>query len=239
MTMPRPLSAVPLPIRCLPAVALALQLLLSAWLPAPGVRREPLPPAPKADWLRVASLGEMEVASRLLMLQIQGFDDTPGTRWRDLDYAVLAAWLDRALDLDPRGQAPLLAAVDVYGAVNDPARLRIMLDFVYRRFAGDPSHRWPWLAHAALLARHRLHDPQLAQHYAQAIRLRATGPDVPPWARELDTVLAQSSAAEGARVLAGGLLASGLVRDSGQLRWLERRLPAPPQQISSHPEHTP
>jgi hypothetical protein len=206
----------------LAAAALAAHLLNSAWLPAPGARVEAVPAAPSSAWLRAASLGESEVAARVLMLHVQTFDE--GRRWDELDYTALAAWLDRALDLDPRGQAPLLAAADVYGAVHDPARVRIMLDWIARRFDEDPGRRWPALAHAALLARHRLHDAALAQRYAQALRLRATGPGVPPWVRDLEPLLAQASERDAARAIAGGLIASGQVRDAAQLQWLERRL---------------
>lgn len=204
------------------AATLAAHCLYAAWLPPPGAKPEAMAAAPSAAWLRVASLGETEVAGRLLMLHIQTFDE--GQRWRNLDYAALAAWLDRAQDLDPRGQAPLLAAADVYGAVHDPARVRIMLDWIARRFAEDPDRRWPWLAHGALLARHRLHDAALARRYAQAIRLHATGPGVPAWARELEPLLAQAPERDAARVITGGLLASGQVQDAAQLQWLERRL---------------
>lgn len=180
------------------AAAIAAQVLVRALLPPPSIAAEPVPPAPASAWLRAASLGEPEVLSRMLMLHVQTFDQ--GHSWRTLDYTALAAWLDRALDLDPRAQAPLLAAADVYGAVHDPARVRIMLDWIERRFSEDPTRRWPWLAHAALLARHRLHDPALALRYAQALRRHATGPQVPPWVRELEPVLAQDSERDAAAV---------------------------------------
>lgn len=204
------------------AATLAAHVLYAAWLPAGSARTAPVPAAPSAGWLRVATLGEPEAAARVLMLQVQTLDE--GQRWRDLDYRALAAWLDRALDLDPRGQAPLLAAADVYGAVHDAERLRIMLDWIEHRFSEDPDRRWPWLAHAALLARHRLHDAGLAQRYARAIHDQATGAGVPPWARELAPLLAQASERDAVRAIAGGLLVSDQVHDTAQLRWLERRL---------------
>lgn len=180
--------------RGLVAAAIAAQVLVRALLPPPSVAAEPVPPAPASAWLRAASLGEPEVLSRMLMLHVQTFDQDRSLR--TLDYTALAAWLDRALDLDPRAQAPLLAAADVYGAVHDPARVRIMLDWIERRFSEDPARRWPWLAHAALLARHRLHDPALARRYAQALRRHASGPQVPPWVRELEPVLASERTAQ-------------------------------------------
>lgn len=229
--MPAPVALRAFKPHLLVAALLAAHLLYAAWLPSPAARPQAVPPAPATAWLRVASAGEPEVAARLLMLRVQTFDD--GQRWRDLDYTALAAWLDRALDLDPRGQAPLLAAADVYGAVRDPARVRIMLEWIARRYAEDPGRRWPWLAQAALLARHRLHDTPLALRYARDIRLQAAGPGVPQWARELEPVLARATEREAARVIAGGLMASGQVRDGAQLRWLERRLQRHELQIST------
>ena len=46
-------------------------------------------------------------------------------------------------------------------------------------FFRDPDRRWPWLAHAALVAKHRLADLPLARRYASAVQRYARGPDVP------------------------------------------------------------
>jgi hypothetical protein len=86
--------------------------------------------------------------SKATMLYVQGFDEQAGISiaWRDLDYTKVSAWLQRVLDLDPRGQYPLLAASEVYGAVSDPARARQMLDFVYANYPKTPTaagRGWP------------------------------------------------------------------------------------------------
>jgi hypothetical protein len=223
----RPLRRVPRPVPVLLALALAAQL---AWQaghrPAPPGAR-PLPPAPALATLQLASLGERAALSRLLMLYVQGWDDQPGVSlsWRVLDYDRLAQWLGRALELDPRSQYPLLAASTLYTAVDDPVRVRRMLDFVYTRFGEDPDRRWPWLAQAAIIARHRLHDLPLARRYAQAIRLQATGPQVPPWARELEAfILEDMNELASARALIGGLLHDGSITDPNELRFLSQRL---------------
>lgn len=227
----RPLSSVPWPVMALLAAALALQL---AWQvdwqgsqPAPRAQAQPLPPTPSLTLLRLASLGEPAAASRLTMLYLQSYDDQAGVSiaWRRLDYVRLRDWLQLALDLDPRSQYPLLAASEVYGAVGDPARQRLMLDFVYDRFNEDPDRRWPWLAHAALVARHRLHDLPLARRYALAIRLRATGPGVPAWARELELfMLEDMNELDSARALIGALLHDGRISDPHELQFLAQRL---------------
>ena len=223
----RPFSAVPRTVLALLAVALAAQIAWQASRPAPQLQARTLPPAPALATLQLASLGEPVALSRLTMLYVQGFDEQAGLAiaWRDLDYGRIAQWLQRVLELDPRSQYPLLAASEVYGAVGDPARVRLMLDFVYAHFAEDPNRRWPWLAHAALAARHRLHDLPLARRYAQAIRLQATGPQVPAWARELEVfVLEDMQEIDSARALIGALLESGQITDPHELQFLSQRL---------------
>lgn len=227
---PRPSAANrPAPRRVLLAVLLALaaQIGWQASRPPARARARDLPPAPSLAALRLAALGDPVALSKAAMLYVQGFDEQAGVSiaWRDLDYTRVAAWLQRVLDLDPRSQYPLLAASEVYGAVSDPARARLMLDLVYANYLDDPDRRWPWLAHAALVARHRLHDLPLARRYAAAIRLHATGPQVPPWARELEIFIAEDmNERDAARALIGALLRSGQITDPHELQFLSGRL---------------
>nr|GEU28195.1 hypothetical protein [Tanacetum cinerariifolium] len=224
--------AVPRSVLVLLLSALLLQVAWQASRPRAGVpaRSQALAPAPPLAALRLAALGEPVAMARLTMLYAQGVDEQAGVSvaWRDLDYAVLTGWLQRVLDLDPRGQSPLLAASQVYGAVSDPVRARRMLDFVHARFADDPNRRWPWLAHAALVARHQLHDLGLARRYARDIRLQATGPGVPSWARQMDIfMLEDMNELDSARALIGALLASGQVTDPRELQFLKNHARAP------------
>ena len=74
------------------------------------------------------------------------------------------------LELDPRSQYPLFAAARVYAETagrGAPAASRS--SSCYAEFLRDPNRRWPWLAHAALLAKHRLKDLPLARRYAAAL----------------------------------------------------------------------
>ncbi|MYM67651.1 hypothetical protein GTP45_12515 [Pseudoduganella sp. FT55W] len=208
-------------------LALAVQIGWQAGRPPPRARAQDLPPAPSLAALQLAALGDPVALSKATMLYVQGFDEQAGVSiaWRDMDYTKIATWLQRVLDLDPRSQYPLLAASEVYGAVTDSARARIMLDLVYSRFQEDPNRRWPWLAHAALVARHRLHDLPLARRYAAAIRLHATAASVPPWARELEIFIAEDmNERDAARALIGGLLRSGQITDPHELQFLSDRL---------------
>jgi len=195
-----------------------------AWHGAAGPARlaaDTLPPAPSASVLRLASFGEAPAASRLSMLYLQAFD------LRTLDYARLTAWLRALLELDPRGQHPLFTAARVYAEVPDAARSRLMLEFVHEQFLFDPNRRWPWLAHAALLAKHRLHDLPLARRYAAAIDRHTTAADVPLWARQMEIfILEDMNELQAARIMLGGLLASGKITDPAEAAFLKQRLEA-------------
>ncbi len=233
----KPVKAVPRGVWLMLVLALLLQVAWQASRPSETARAQALPPAPSRQALQLAALGEPVALARLTMLYVQGFDEQAGVSvsWRELDYPTVIGWLQRVLELDPRGQSPLLAASQVYGAVGDPVRTRLMLDFVHARFAEDPDRRWPWLAHAALVAKHRLHDLPLARAYARDIRLHATGARVPAWARQLEIfILEDMNELDGARALVGGLLDSGQVTDPRELKFLSERLQQLTQQQQNH-----
>jgi hypothetical protein len=170
--------------------------------------------------LRLASFGEPQALARLAMLYLQAFDLGPR-----LDYPRLIAWLGAILALDPRSEYPLFCAARVYAEVPDPARARLMLEFIHEQYLADPNRRWPSLAHAALLAKHRLGDLPLARRYAADIDRHTTAADVPLWAKHMEVfILEDMNELEAARILLGGLLASGKVRDADEARFLRQKL---------------
>ena len=215
----RPLRDVPAVVWLFLSIFLALQI---AWRAsqAPGApAAADLPPAPTAGGLRLASFAEPETTARLAMLYLQAF------LHRDLDYRRLVTWLEAVLALDPRSDYPLFAAARIYAENPDPARSRLALDFVYRQFLADPERRWPWLAHAALLAKHRLKDLPLARQYAAAVARHARSANVPLWARQMEIfILEDMGELEAARIMLGGLLESGQVTDPAEARFLRHRL---------------
>lgn len=224
----RPLADVPRWVAAALALALALQIVIASLLPRPSARAEDLGPAPGANALRLAALGEPIAAANLLMLYLQAFDYQAGTRvpYRELDYDQLIAWLGRILELDPEGQYPLMSASRLYADIPDAAeKQRKMLDFVYREYLKDPNRRWPWLAHATILAKHRLKDLPLARQYAAALQQHTTTPDAPVWVRQMEPfILADMNELEAAKIMIGGLLASGQVKDRRDFELLQRRL---------------
>lgn len=225
----RAISTVPGMVLLLFVAALASQLALKALEPRPAATGAALPEAPPIAALRLASLGEPTAAANLLSLYLQAFDTQPGISipFKDLDYDRVEDWLIRILQLDPPGQYPLLMATQVYSQVPDETKQRKMLDLAYRQFLLDPNQRWRWLAHAAIMAKHRLHDLGLALRYARAINQHATSAEVPHWARQMYIfVLEDMGEHETAKILLGGLLASGTITDAHEVRFLTQRLNA-------------
>ena len=223
----RPVADVPAAVRLILVAALALQIGWHAWRPDARAEAQALAPVPAVSALRIAALGDPAALAKLLMLRLQAHDSQPGVHiaFMDLDYERVAGWLDAIIDLDPRADSPLLAAARLYGLVPDPERQRTMFELVYRRFLEDPDRRWPWLAHAAVIAKHRLADPGLALRYARAVTEHATGPQVPAWVRDMSGLLAaEMGEIETARILVGGLLHSGRVTDRREIRFLGARL---------------
>jgi hypothetical protein len=223
----RPVGAVPRWVAAALGLTLAAQIGVQAVRPAAGTAASDLPPPPGAGALRLASFGEPEAGARLAMLYLQSYDfaGTNAMPYSRLDYQRLVGWLRAILELDPRSQYPLFSAARVYAETEDPARGRIALEFVYEAFLHDPNRRWPWLAHAALLAKHRLHDLPLARRYAQAVQRRTTSAQVPLWAKQMEIfILEDMDELEAARIMLGGLLQSGTVHDPAELRFLQEHL---------------
>ena len=223
----RSLDAVPRAIWLALAACLALQFAWRAVQPAAATTAEDLPPAPTVAALRLASFGEPAAVARLAMLYLQAFDlrGTNDVPYQRLDYRRLVAWLGAIVELDPKSEYPLFSSARVYAENPDPAKVRIMLKFIYREFLKDPNHRWRWLAHAALVAKHRLHDLPLALRYADAVDRLTTAEDVPVWAKQMRIfILEDMNELQAAKVILGGLLESGAVKDPAELKFLKHHL---------------
>ena len=223
----RSVDQVPRAIVLLLVASLGLQVTWHYLRPAPTAEASTLGFAPPVDVLRVASLGDNEALAKYLNLWLQMYDNQPGISipFSELDYSQVRSWLQASLDMDPRGQYPLLAAVRLYGEVPDQTRQLQMLEFTYEKFMEAPNERWPWLAHAVVIARHRIQNLELALKYANALADNATGPKVPHWAQQMSIfVLEDMGETEAVRVLIGGLLDSGQITDPHEFSFLSDRL---------------
>jgi hypothetical protein len=223
--MERPVATVPRRVLMLLAIALCVQVTWQALRPPPSARAEALGAPADPALLRALALGEPIALAQLLTLNLQAFDNQPGVSvpFLDLDYARVTAWLGTILELDPVGQYPLLMASQIYAQVPDEAKQRQMCEFVREQFDRDPNGRWRWLAHCAIVAKHRLGDTRLALSYAEAITRKARLAS--NWARQMRIfILEDMGEREAATVLLGGLLASGEISEPKEIHFLTERL---------------
>lgn len=223
----RPLSVVPGWILCLLAAAVAAQIGSQIARRAATPSVADLPAAPSVAALRLASMGETAALARLAMIWLQAFDlrGDNAIPYQQLDYGRLVAWLGAILATDPRSGYPLFAAARVYAENADARKARLVFGFIEAEFVRDPNRHWPALAHAALLAKHRLNDLPLARRYAAAIQRQTTDPGIPGWARQMEIfILEDMNELEAAKVMLGGLLATGRIKDPEERRFLQGRL---------------
>jgi hypothetical protein len=221
----RRIGEVPRWVLLLLAAAFCTQVAWQTLQPRPDARAEALGAPPATALLRPLAFGEPIAFAQLLMLYLQAFDNQPGVSipFLELDYARVVAWLGTILELDPVGQYPLLMASQVYAQVPDAAKQRRMCEFVRTEFAHDPERRWRWLAHCAIMAKHRLGDVRLALSYADTVARHAR--HASNWARQMRIfILEDLGELEAAKVLLGGLLASGEVTEPKEIHFLMERL---------------
>jgi hypothetical protein len=169
--------------------------------------------------------------AKLLNLYVQGHDVQEGVSipLRHLDYPAIQNWLSWIAQIDPKGSYPFFIASHFYTQQPDPKRIRLMTEFVASRYAQNPAHRWPFLAHAVYIARAQLKDDALAKLYAIQLREQAQAFGVlgliPPWAAQMELFLQTDISHQQAhRALIGGLVHSGQIQDPHTWTFLKQKL---------------
>jgi hypothetical protein len=238
MEQQRSWHSVPKMVIILLFLSVGLQILWHHQLPSPQRPIKTLTEPPPLELLHLFSFGDSIVSAKMLMLWLQAYDNQAGQfiSYQQLDYVALLEWLERILHLDPQSQYPLLAASHIYSNVADTDKQRLMLEFVYQEFFKEPQHRWSWLAHATILAKHRLKDLPLALKYAKAIASHAN-PQMPHWAQEMQIfILEDMGELEQARLIIGGMLATGQITEPNEIRFLNEKLQALEKKLAQHGE---
>ena len=230
----RPVSDVPTSIKWLLLLALCIQLLWHG-LQAPIIAKADDLTTPFSTRTYVmSSLGEPIAAAKILNLWLQAFDNQPGISlsFHQLDYPRLTEWLDTILELDPRGHYPMLVAARVYGSVRNPEKQRVMMEYIFKKFNQNPNKYWRWLAHVIITAKHELKDNDLALEYANALAEKATGENVPYWAKDMRIiVLEDMGQLEAAKILVGALISSNEITDVYELNFLTQKIEALEQKV--------
>lgn len=224
------------PLRSVPLwLWLALPMLLGVQLwfhqfqgePEADVRALQLSKPPPVNLLRAASMGEPSAFGRLLMLNLQGFDNQQGTSipFRELDYHILGDWLDAIVALDEKADYPHFSASKVYTSTSDNERRRVMVEWVRRQFVGAPNRRWEWMAYAANTANYVLKDQELALELALELQELTTPGAVPNWARQMAVFFYENlNEYEASVSMLSNLLEAGEVTDPQEFVFLMERL---------------
>ena len=223
----RPVADVPKSVIIFLLLALLLQLFWHSLQEPVAAKAEDLAPPLSARTYVMSSFGEPIAASKFLNLWLQAFDNQPGASisFHQLNYPRLTKWLDTILELDPRGHYPMLVAARVYGSVKDPEKQRIMTEYIFFKFNEDPNKYWRWLAHVVITAKHELKDNDLALKYANALAEKATGKNVPYWAKDMKIiVLEDMGEVEAAKILVGALIDSKEITDPYELNFLTQKI---------------
>jgi len=223
----RPVSDVPASVKIFLLFSLVLQLLWHSVQEPVVAKAEDLAPPLSTRTYVMSSFGEPIAVSKFLNLWLQAFDNQPGASisFHQLNYPLLTKWLDTILALDPRGHYPMLVAARVYGSIKDPEKQRIMTEYIFRKFNENPNKYWRWLAHAIITAKHEIKDNALALKYANALAEKATGKDVPYWAKDMKIIaLEDMGEVEAAKILVGALIDSGEITDPYELKFLTQKI---------------
>ncbi len=223
----RPVNDVPKSVKLFLVLALMLQLFWHSQQEPVVAKAENLAAPLSARTYVMSSLGEPIAAAKFLNLWLQAFDNQPGASisFHQLNYPRLTKWLDTILELDPEGHYPMLVAARVYGSIKDSQKQRIMTDYIFYKFNEDPNKYWRWLAHAIITAKHEIKDNDLALKYAHALAEKATGKNVPYWAKDMKIiVLEDMGELEAAKILVGALIDSKQITDPYELNFLSQKI---------------
>lgn len=197
-----------------------------------------LPSAPSVGDVQLWSLGESAVAAKILGFWLLSFDTRAGKiiPYDSLDYDRLTAWLELIQDLDLHSDAASVAAGGVFIEAKDKAKVRQMIELVYRQFRKAPAINWRWLAYATVQAKYRLKDLPLALEMARDLHLHSADADIPAWARDLEILILQDLGEfEAAIALTTALLKQGAILDADELRFLNTKLRQLQQQKLNQP----
>ena len=186
-----------------------------------------LAPPFDASIYRSIAMGSEQLLGYLLAVRLQLHDSQAGQHfvYSQIDYHVLVDWLEQISLVSPGTEYPMLLASRVYTTTRDQQRLRLILDFIQRRFDDDPQLHWRRLAEASVIAKHRLADLELALKLAEEIARQPAHLKIPPWARDIQfLLLADLNELESAIAIVQSLLQTNAVQDPDERRFLEGKL---------------
>jgi hypothetical protein len=187
----------------------------------------PLAPPLEVSTYRALAMGSEQLLGYLMALRLQLHDTQVGKHflYSQIDYPLLIDWLDHISDISAGTEYPMLLASRVYTATSNRQQLRLLLEFIERRFDDNPQLHWRRLVEASVIAKHRLADLELALRLAQKLARQSNWVVMPQWARDFEfLLLAEMNELETAIAIIQAMLATGSIKDPDELRFLQQKL---------------
>lgn len=194
--------------------------------PASSVYRQLNKPL-EAAYYRAMSMGSQQLLSYLLMFRVQLHDNQKGqhVNYTHLDYTVLSDWLLTLYEMNPASDYPAFLASRVYSNIDEPKKIRKMVELVEILFQKNPQLHWRRMTEACLLLKHQLNDLPAALRIAEQIAELPASIKLPFWARDMKLILLDElNRFESAQLLISSMLQSGDINDPDEIRFLQDRL---------------
>ena len=171
-----------------------------------------IPPAPSQEAVSAMTLGDPQLAYRILGIMLQNFGETGGrsTVFQDYNYQHLGDWFLLEHFLEPRSDfVPFLAAY-YFGASNVKEDLNYVVDYLAKAGKYDMPNKWRWLAQAIFIARFQQEEKEKALEMAYDLA-RIDYPGMPGWSKQMPAfILADLGNKEAAYVFLMQLLQDGV-----------------------------
>lgn len=145
-----------------------------------------VPPVPSSFSASGFGVGDLSFSHRAYGLMIQNLGDYGGraTAFKEYNYEYLGGWLSLLSKFDPHSDfLPFLASY-YFGAVEDPAKLKYLVEYLAEAGNSNQGEKWRWLAQAVYLARFKMNDMDLALELAKKLSA-LDNPNVAQWARNM------------------------------------------------------
>jgi len=168
---------------------LCLVTLIASWL---WVRHEQInwhniPEPPSRPAAKAMLLGDEQFSYRTLSLAIQNMGEVAGksVSLRNYNYNRLTNWMYLLGAMDPHSNfVPFLASY-YFSNVQDPDKLRHLVEFLAHTGEQPGENKWRWLGQAIAIARFDMNDQALALELAQELAAIGREQDLPAWTLQM------------------------------------------------------
>ncbi|MFH1157892.1 MAG: hypothetical protein V1721_03280 [Pseudomonadota bacterium] len=170
---------------------------------------EGVPPVPSRSGAVMMTLGDPEFSYRFLALVLQNLGNTGRdvVPLRSYDYEKLGRWFFLLHGLDPASDHVPMIAAYYFGGTRVPGDVAVVVDYLGVVGQLPVGEKWRWLAQAAYLARHRMHDLPLALKLAYRLSRMPGSDGFPQWARQMPAfILKEQGDREAARQMMEDML---------------------------------